>query len=185
MLSRFERRMSLKPAQGHVMELMLGDPKRQLNARFWSTATMCIGLSFLTNCASPVATADIKAFGAAATAVSSTLDKARSADRELAAKLKTELEAGRYVGHNPSYSYPPGTLQTKSLAAAVWAPRVQFLKALAGYCQALANLEDPQNGARAEQGIADLQAAVLSFKPAGPDASLIAPVGGAVQALVG
>jgi hypothetical protein len=138
----------------------------------------------LGGCASPVALGEIKAFGAAATAVSSTLEKSKGIQRDLAAKTKTELEAARYVAQNPSFVYPPGSLPTKSLAANVWTPRVQFLKALAGYSQALADLEDPDNGARAEKGVASLQAAVLSFQPGGGAASFIDPVGSALQTIV-
>lgn len=135
-------------------------------------------------CTSPVALGDIKAFGAAATAVTSTLEKSKGIQRDLAAKTETEIEAVRYVAQNPAFAYPPGSLPTRTLAANVWTPRVQFLKALAGYSQALADLEDPENGARAEKGIANLQAAVLSFAPSGGAASFIDPVGSAMQTIV-
>jgi hypothetical protein len=145
---------------------------------------LAIAAYLVGGCTSPVALGDIKTFGAAATAVTSTLEKSKGIQRDLAAKTKTEHEAAKYIAQNPAFTYPPGSLPTGALAANVWAPRVQFLKALTGYSQALADLEDPENGARAEKGIANLQAAVLSFAPSGGAASFVDPVGSALQTVV-
>jgi hypothetical protein len=150
--------------------------------RGWAIAVAALHL--LAGCSNPVAVADIKAFGAAASAVSSTLEKSRDSQRIFAREVGAEYENAKYVKRNPNYQFPPASLATQPLASEIWVARVQFLKALTGYAQALADLEDPEQGARAEKAVANIQAAVVSSKPPADILNFVDPVGGFIQTAV-